>query len=65
MRLRHGRGILDYKLGFILGMTMFLGAILGGHVAMRLSAVWLRRVFLVAVVALALKMLLASNPIPH
>jgi len=39
---------------------MFLGALVGGHVAMRLSAVWLRRIFLVAVIALAAKMLFTS-----
>ena len=38
--------ILDYKLGTILGLTMFLGAVIGGHVALRLPAVWLRRIFL-------------------
>ena len=50
-------GIVDYKLGTILGLTMFLGAVIGGHVALRLPAVWLRRIFLLAVVALAAKML--------
>ncbi len=51
------RGVVDYRLGIILGVTMFLGAILGGHVAMRLSAAWLRRIFVVAVFTLAGKML--------
>lgn len=49
-------GIVDYKLGLGLGATMFLGAVVGGHVATRLSAVWLRRIFLLAVIALATKM---------
>jgi len=53
------RGIVDYRLGFLLGAAMFLGAVGGGHIAMRLSAVWLRRVFVVAVFALAAKMLIA------
>ena len=53
------RGVVDYKLGIILGVTMFVGALVGGNIAMRLSPVWLRRVFVVAVVALAAKMLLA------
>jgi uncharacterized membrane protein YfcA len=52
-------GVVDYKLGAVLGVTMFFGAILGGHVALRLPAVWLRRIFLLAVVALAAKMLFA------
>jgi uncharacterized membrane protein YfcA len=52
-------GIVDYRLGLILGTTMFLGAVVGGHIALRLPAVWLRRVFIAAVIALAVKMLFA------
>jgi uncharacterized membrane protein YfcA len=52
-------GAVDYKLGVILGGTMFLGALVGGHATMRVSPIWLRRVFLLAVVGLALKMLFA------
>ena len=50
-------GVVDYKLGLVLGLTMFLGAVVGGHVAIRLSAVWLRRIFLFAVIALAARIL--------
>jgi len=53
------RGAVDYKLGIILGVTMFLGALIGGHATLRISPLWLRRIFLLAVVALALKMLFA------
>jgi uncharacterized protein len=52
-------GVVDYKLGAVLGVTMFLGAIIGGHVSMRLPAVWLRRIFILAVIGLAAKMLFA------
>src|SRR3984957_4607740 len=52
-------GIVDYRLGAVLGFAMFLGAVIGGHVAMRLPAVWLRRIFVVAVVALAANMAFA------
>jgi hypothetical protein len=52
-------GIVDYKLGVILGVTMFLGAVVGAHVTLRLPAVWLRRVFITAVIALAAKMMVA------
>ena len=52
------RGVVDYRLGLILGTTMFLGAIIGGQIALRLSAVWLRRVFVAAVFALAAKILI-------
>jgi uncharacterized protein len=56
------RGIVDYKLGIVLGMTMFVGALIGGQVALRLPGVWLRWVFLIAVVGLAAKMLFAFLP---
>jgi uncharacterized membrane protein YfcA len=52
-------GVVDYKLGAILGGTMFLGAVIGGDATLRIGTVWLRRIFLVAVLALALKMLAA------
>jgi uncharacterized membrane protein YfcA len=52
-------GVVNYRLGAVLGVTMFLGAVIGGHVAMRLPAVWLRRIFVVAVVALAANMAFA------
>jgi uncharacterized protein len=52
-------GVVDYKRGAVLGVTMFLGAIIGGHVSMRLPAVWLRRIFILAVIGLAAKMLFA------
>jgi len=52
-------GVVDYRLGAVLGVTMFSGALVGGHVAMRLPAIWLRRVFLVTVMALAANMAFA------
>jgi uncharacterized protein len=53
------RGVVDYRLGLILGVTMFIGALVGGQIAMRLPVVWLRRIFVVAVIALAGKMAFA------
>ncbi len=47
-------GIVDYKLGFILGITMFIGGIIGSHIALKLSNIWLQRIYLTAVVTLAL-----------
>lgn len=47
-------GIVDYKLGVILGLTMFLGGIIGGSLALRLSNTWLQRIYLTAVAILAL-----------
>jgi uncharacterized membrane protein YfcA len=51
------RGVVDLKLGIILGISMFLGALLGGRVALLLSTVWLRRIFVAAVLGLAARML--------
>lgn len=51
------RGIVDIKLGIILGMVMFLGALIGGRITMLLSKAWLRRIFVAAVAILALNML--------
>ncbi|HKS76919.1 MAG TPA: sulfite exporter TauE/SafE family protein [Terriglobales bacterium] len=55
-----GRGIVDLKLGFILGIAMFGGGLLGGRIALHLNVIWLRRIFIAAVLALAIKMLLLT-----
>lgn len=55
------RGIVDYKLGIILSITMFIGGTIGSHFALKLSNIWLRRIFLSTVVALALKTLLFNG----
>jgi len=52
------RGVVDLKLGVILGVSMFLGALLGARIALFLSTVWLRRIFIAAVLGLAIKLLL-------
>ena len=52
------RGVVDLKLGIILGVFMFLGALLGSRIALFLGTVWLRRIFIAAVLALAVKLLL-------
>lgn len=51
------RGVVDLKLGIILGVSMFLGALLGSRIALVLSTLWLRRIFIAAVLGLAIKML--------
>lgn len=48
------QGLVDYKLGLILGLTMFVGAYVGAHFAAKLDDIWLRRVFLTAVFLLAI-----------
>jgi hypothetical protein len=49
------QGLVDYKLGLILGITMFVGAYAGAHYATKLNDIWLRRVFLTTVLLLAVK----------
>lgn len=51
------QGLVDYKLGLILGAAMFVGAYIGAHFATKLDETWLRRIFLTAVLLLAVKML--------
>lgn len=52
------QGLVDYQLGIILGITMFFGAIIGAKVTMKMSNLWLRRIFLVVVIFLAVRNLL-------
>lgn len=51
------QGLVDYKLGAIIGVTMFVGAYVGAHYATKLNDVWLRRIFLATVLLLAIKTL--------
>jgi len=50
------RGIIDWRLGFLLSIVSFLGAVLGATVAQRMSNLWLRRIFLTSVVILTIKL---------
>jgi uncharacterized membrane protein YfcA len=49
--------LIDYRLGCILGITMFVGALLGARLSIRIGDRWVRRIFLTAVWALGLKAL--------
>ena len=51
------QGLVDYKLGAIIGATMFIGAYVGAHFASKLNDLWLRRIFLATVFLLAIKTL--------
>ena len=51
------QGLVDYKLGLIIGVTMFAGAYVGAHYATKLNDLWLRRIFLTTVLLLAAKTL--------
>ena len=50
-------GLVNYRLGLILGVAMFIGAGFGARFAIRLGNLWLRRIFLTAVWVLSLKVL--------
>jgi hypothetical protein len=51
------RGVVDLKLGIVLGAFMFLGALLRSRFALFFSTVRLQRIFVVAVLGLAARML--------
>jgi uncharacterized membrane protein YfcA len=51
------RGLVDYRLGVLLGVSMFLGAFVGARVTLKLNNTWLRRIFLATVIVLASKIL--------
>jgi uncharacterized membrane protein YfcA len=48
-------GIIDYPLGIILSISMFIGGIIGSKIALKIDNLWLRRIFLVTVIILAIK----------
>jgi uncharacterized protein len=52
------QGLVNFKLGAILAITMFCGAFLGAHYATKMNEVWLRRIFLATVLLLAIMTLL-------
>ncbi|HVC99324.1 MAG TPA: sulfite exporter TauE/SafE family protein [Pirellulales bacterium] len=57
------RGTVDWRLGFFVSVVMFFGGIVGARVALRMNDVWLRRVFLSAVILLALKTIATEIPL--
>lgn len=54
------QGIVDYQLGIVLGIVMFIGGTIGSSIALKLDNRWLRRIFLITVDILALKILIDS-----
>jgi len=49
------QGLVDYKLGLILGVTMFVAAFAGAKIVTKMNDLWLRRIFFTTVLLLALK----------
>ncbi len=50
------QGLVDYKLGAILAVTMFVGAFIGAHFVTKMNEDLLRKIFLGTVVLLAIKL---------
>lgn len=48
------QGLIDYKLGIILGFTMFIGGIIGGRITLSLSSIWLQRIYLTVLTILTI-----------
>lgn len=51
------QGLIDYKLGIILAVTMFISAYVGARIVTKLNDVWLKRIFLTTVLILAVKII--------
>jgi hypothetical protein len=49
------QGLIDYKLGIILAVTMFIAAYIGAKTVTKLNDVWLKRIFIATVLILAVK----------
>ena len=49
------QGLVDYKLGIILGITMFVAGYTGAFFATKIDEQWLKRIFLSTVFVLAIK----------
>ena len=52
------QGLVDYRLGAMLAVVMFVGAYVGAHTVTKLNDLWLKRIFLLTVLLLAVKTLL-------
>jgi uncharacterized protein len=52
------QGLIDYRLGIILAVTMFTAAYIGAKTVTKLNDVWLKRIFLAVVFLLAIKTIL-------
>lgn len=47
------QGIIDYPLGILLSIAMFIGGLIGGRISLSLSNIWLQRIYLMVVTVLA------------
>jgi uncharacterized protein len=53
-------GVVNYPLGIVLSLTMFFGGILGAKIALNLSNIWIKRLFMLVVILLAIKTFLSA-----
>lgn len=51
------QGLVDYKLGALLAVTMFVGAYAGAYFVTKMNEAWLRGIFLATVLLLAVKLI--------
>lgn len=51
------QGLVDYRLGIFLAVSMFAGAYVGAHYATKMNEIWLKRIFVATVLILAIKTL--------
>lgn len=51
------QGLIDYRLGIILAVTMFVAAYIGAKTVTKLNDLWLKRIFLAVVFLLVVKMI--------
>ncbi len=47
------QGIVNYELGWLLGLAMFVGGVIGGRLSLKLSNLWLQRIYLTVIAILA------------
>ncbi|MGI0492476.1 sulfite exporter TauE/SafE family protein [Alkalinema pantanalense CENA528] len=46
------QGIIDYSLGLVLSLAMFVGGLIGGQLSLKLSNLWLQRIYLTVITIL-------------
>jgi len=51
------QGLVDYKLGAVLAVTMFVGAYAGAYFVTKMNEAWLRGIFIATVLLLAVKLI--------
>ena len=52
------KGLVDFSIGIPLLIASIIGSVIGSEISVKVGNIWVRRVFIVIVLALALKLLL-------